>query len=58
MEKLAIFEYTPLKLHFFNIDKNIDTINDEYIESIGFNSNDCYWMAGDIEVIEHLGILT
>ena len=57
MEDLAILDYSTSTVHFYKVDSNAD-INDDYIEKLGFNTNECSWMfAEDIEVIKHKGIL-
>ena len=57
MEDLVILDYSTLTVHFYKIDSNAD-INDDYIEKLGFNTNECSWIyAEDIEVIKHKGIL-
>ena len=57
MEDLVILDYSTLTVHFYKIDSNAD-INDDYLENLGFNTNECSWMfAEHIEVIKHKGIL-
>ena len=57
MEDLVILDYSTLTVHFYKIDSNAD-INDDYIEKLGFNTNECSWIyAEDVEVIKHKGIL-
>ena len=57
MEDLVILDYSNSTVHFYKADSNAD-INDDYIEKLGFNTNECSWMfAEDIEVIKHKGIL-
>ena len=57
MEDLVILDYSTSTVHFYKVDSNAD-INDDYIEKLGFNTNECSWMfAEDIEVIKHKGIL-
>ena len=57
MEDLVILDYSTLTVHFYKVDSNAD-INDDYIEKLGFNTNECSWIfAEDIEVIKHKGIL-
>ena len=57
MEDLVILDYSTLTVHFYKVDSNAD-INDDYIEKLGFNTNECSWMfAEDIEIIKHKGIL-
>ena len=57
MEDLVILDYSTSTVHFYKVDSNAD-INDDYIEKLGFNTNECSWIfAEDIEVIKHKGIL-
>ena len=57
MEELVILDYSTSTVHFYKVDSNAD-INDDYIEKLGFDTNECSWMfAEDIEVIKHKGIL-
>ena len=57
MEDLVILDYSNSTLHFYKVanDANID---ENYIEKLGFNTNECSWIfAEDVEVIKHKGIL-
>ena len=57
MEDLVILDFNNATVHFYKVDKDTN-INDDYIENLGFNINECSWMfAEDIEVIKHKGIL-
>jgi hypothetical protein len=56
MEKLVILDYSTNTVHIHNIDTDLE-ISDEYVDSIGYNISNCYYIAGDIEIIEHQGIL-
>ena len=57
MEELVILDHSDSSVHFYKVDSNAD-INDDYIEKLGFNTNECSWMfAEDIEIIKHKGIL-
>ena len=57
MEDLVILDFNNATIHFYKVDKDTN-INDDYIEKLGFNTNECSWMfAEDIEVIKHKGIL-
>lgn len=56
-KKLVILDYSKSGIHYYNVAKNTD-INDEYIERLGFNLDECSWMLGyDIDIFEHNGIL-
>lgn len=52
MEKLIVLDYTTNTVHVHPLDRE-DFIDAEYIESVGYDSSNCLWMAGEIEVIEH-----
>ena len=57
MEDLVILDFNNATVHLYKVDKDTN-INDDYIEKLGFNTNECSWMfAEDIEVIKHKGIL-
>lgn len=59
MEKLIILDFKPqeIKVHIYNVDPNIE-IDWNYIESLGFDSDECIWYFGTkIDVFKHKGIL-
>jgi hypothetical protein len=56
MEKLVVLDYSTGTVHVHNIERE-DPITDEYIQDLGYNVSDCYWMAGDVEFINHKGVL-
>ena len=56
MEKLVILEFSTATVHIHNIERS-EPIDEEYIDSLGYHSSDCNWMAGDLEIIQHKGIL-
>lgn len=57
MEKLVILDYGSNKVHFYNVDREAP-IDEQYIEDLGlYDSNSCYWMVGDFEIIHHKGTL-
>ena len=57
MEDLVIIDYSTLSVHFYKVDKDTN-INDDYIEKLGFNPDECSWMyAEDIDIFKHKGIL-
>ena len=56
MEDLVIIDYSTLSVHFYKVDNDAD-INEDYIEKLGFNTNECSWMfAENIDIIKHKGI--
>ena len=57
MEDLVILDYNNSTLHFYKVDNDAN-IDENYIEKLGFNPNECSWMfAEDIGIIKHKGIL-
>ena len=57
MEDLVILDFNNVTVHFYKVDKDTN-INDDYIEKLGFDTNECSWIfAEDVEVIKHKGIL-
>jgi hypothetical protein len=56
MEKLVVLDYSTGTVHVYNLERE-DPITDEYIQDLGYNVSDCYWMAGDVEFINHKGVL-
>lgn len=57
MEDLVILDYSTASVHFYKVDNDAD-VDYNYIEKLGFNSDECSWMfAEDIEIIKHKGIL-
>lgn len=43
MEKLVILDYLNKSVHIYNIENDAD-IDELYLENLGFNTNNCYWM--------------
>ena len=57
MEDLVILDYSNSTVHFYKVDNDAN-IDENYIEKLGFNTNECSWMfAEDIGIIKHKGIL-
>ena len=57
MEDLVILDYSNSTVHFYKVDNDAN-IDENYIEKLGFNPNECSWMfAEDIGIIKHKGIL-
>ena len=57
IEKLIILNYASRQVHIYMVDSSAD-IDEEYIEKLGHNADECSWMfAEDIEIISHKGIL-
>ena len=57
MEDLVILDYNNSTVHFYKVDNDAN-IDENYIEKLGFNTNECSWMfAEDIGIIKHKGIL-
>lgn len=51
MIKLIILDYCTAEVHIYLIDKEL-TIDEDYIEDLGFNTNSCSWMFGENISIE------
>ena len=57
MEDLVILDFNNATVHFYKVDKDTN-INDDYIEKLGFDTNECSWIfAEDIGIIKHKGII-
>lgn len=56
MEKLIILEFSTGIAHIYDIERS-EPVDEEYIENLGYKVSDCHWMSGDIEIIQHKGIL-
>ena len=57
MEDLVILDFNNATVHFYKVDKDTN-INDDYIEKLGFNPDECSWIyAEDIDVFKHKGII-
>lgn len=47
MEQLVIVDISvPVEVHIYNVDEDAN-INEEYIESLGFNTDYCQWAFGE-----------
>ena len=56
MKKLIIVDYSNNAIHIHNIDSNLE-VTDEYVNSLGYGVNNCYWIAGNVDIIVHKGVL-
>ena len=56
MEKLIILDYCTSTVHLYDVERE-EPITDEYIVNLGYNPDDCYWMAGDLGMVYHKGVL-
>ena len=57
MEDLVILDYNNSTVHFYKVDNDAN-IDENYIEKLGFDTNECSWMfAEDIGIIKHKGVL-
>ena len=57
MNDLIIVDFNKSSIHFYKVDYDAD-IDEDYLEKLGFNTNECFWMfAEDMEIIKHKGIL-
>lgn len=46
MKKLVVLDYSDASVHIFDVLPDIE-VDDEYVDSIGFNMSNCYWMLSD-----------
>ena len=53
--KLVVLNFENATIHFHNI--NRDSIDEKYLQTLGYNLDNCQWMFGDLEIITHKGIL-
>lgn len=57
LKDLVVFDYSTSEIHFYKVSFDVN-IDDEYIESLGFNTNECYWMFSEfIDIIKHKVVL-
>lgn len=52
MEKLIILDFCKAEVHVYDIDDSV-IVDEDFIECLGFNSNDCQWMNGKLEITFH-----
>ncbi len=53
MKKLIVLDYCIATVDIYDINDNIN-VDEEFIKSLGFNTNICEWMCGDnIEINYH-----
>lgn len=52
MEKLVVLDYSTATVHIHPLERE-EPLQDSDIEDLGYNSSDCYWMAGDINFQVH-----
>lgn len=51
MKQVVIMDYSTTSVHIFNTDSDV-TVDESYIDNLGFRSSDCYWMETDDLKIE------
>ncbi len=51
MIKLIILDYSSGVVHIYLVNNGL-TIDEDYIENLGFNTNECSWMFGKNVLIE------
>ena len=57
MEKLIILDYTNATVDLYDVESDAN-IDESYIEELGFNTNNCYWMFGEnMEITFHKEVL-
>lgn len=58
MKTLAIFDYKDAVIHLYNVDRDAEyKINNEYVQGLGYNLENCQWTLDDLKIIKHKGIL-
>ena len=54
MKDLVILNYNTASVHFYKVDNNAN-IDEEYIEILGFNADECSWMlAKNVEINKYI----
>lgn len=57
MKKLVVLDTEKKKVHLYKVDPKA-VIDEERIEILGYNTNNCWWLLDeDIAIIEHKGTL-
>lgn len=46
MKHLVVLDYSDGIVYFHTINNN-DYVNDDYIEELGYNLDECSWMVGE-----------
>ena len=56
-EELVILDYNTGSIHFYKVDAKLN-ITEEYIENLGFNTDEVSWMVSKfIDIFKHKGVL-
>lgn len=56
-KELVILDYNTGSIHFYKVDADTD-ITEEYIENLGFNTDEVSWMVSKfIDIFKHKGVL-
>ena len=57
MRELVILDYNNSTVHFYIVDKCCN-VNNDFIESLGFQLDEISWMlSDDLDVFKHKGML-
>lgn len=52
MKKLIILDYSSGEVHIYFVNNEL-TIDEEYIENLGFHTDECEWMFGNLSIEIH-----
>ena len=56
-KELVILDYNTGSIHFYKVDAKLN-ITEEYIENLGFNTDEVSWMVSKfIDIFKHKGVL-
>lgn len=53
---LVIIDYATGKVHIYKVNKDLILDND-FLDRLGFRSEDIEWVVGNLEFIKHKGII-
>lgn len=53
MNKLIILNYVDSTVHIYDCTGNEFSDSQELVESLGYDSINCEWMLGEMEIIHH-----
>lgn len=53
MDKLIILNYVDSTVHIYDCSGNVFSDSQELVESLGYDSDNCEWMLGEMEIIHH-----
>lgn len=53
MDKLIILNYVDSTVHIYDCLGNVFADSQELVESLGYDSSQCEWMLGEMEITFH-----